>query len=486
MRHLFAILILCVSLLYAAEIRESTLYLDVNLATAPSLNISGSSFEFVEENQLFKEQWHGKVTIEIVNDTADTQYGIIERIESTDNHPDSDAVLNSQFAWEDGHLVLKHEYWFFLPHSFGDLAQAQAYASSMGYTYNRIQSIPIVNSTLKVKDEAGNTSYFESPLKIYSAENILINGMPYTGEFELCIRKDKLVLNQVLPLEEYLAGVIPNEIGNYSPLEALKAQAVAARSHAVSLLMYNRHTADGYDLCNTTHCQVYKGRYLRNELIEEAVMQTAGEIMMIDGKVADATYHSSCGGKTDSSQAIWKGKPIPHLDGSSCLAEAERYDLTSEKGINAWLKVKPDTRNMSSWERSTLFWTRTISTKQLAQNLNLNKVKYIEILSRGRSGRILKLKVAGDSNLILEGEYNIRKAFGSLPSSMFVFKFNKGKSVYYPGTQIQIEGRGSGHGVGLCQVGTLRKARDGVDYITILKTYYPGIELNSEWMHDEE
>jgi SpoIID/LytB domain protein len=113
-------------------------------------------------------------------------------------------------------------------------------------------------------------------------------------------------------------------------------------------------------------------------------------------------------------------------------------------------------------------------------------VKYIEILSRVRSGRILKLKVAGDSNLILEGEYNIRKAFGSLPSSMFVFKFNKGKSVYYPGTQIQIEGRGSGHGVGLCQVGTLRKARDGVDYITILKTYYPGIELNSEWMHDEE
>src|SRR5690606_27787494 len=114
------------------------------------------------------------------------------------------------------------------------------------------------------------------------------------GEFVLKVRDGKLVLNQILPLEEYIAGVIPNEIGNNSPLEALKAQAVAARTHAVSLLLYNRHSKDGYDLCSSTHWQVYKAKHLRTERIEEAVMQSAGEVIVTEDRVADATYHSSC------------------------------------------------------------------------------------------------------------------------------------------------------------------------------------------------
>ncbi|MDD5536857.1 MAG: hypothetical protein PHS36_06750, partial [Candidatus Cloacimonetes bacterium] len=98
---------------------------------------------------------------------------------------------------------------------------------------------------------------------------------------------------------------------------------------------------------------------------------------------------------------------------------------------------------------------------------------------------ILKLRISGDRQTILEGEYKIRQSFGMLPSSMFVFKSAAGKTIYYPGSSISLKGRGSGHGVGMCQVGALRKARLGEEYTQILSTYYPGTELKIIRMEDE-
>ncbi len=485
MRKLLLLLIFVISMLNAAEIRDGTLYLEINLATAPKLELQGTGIILSEDDQLFQKRYTGNISIQTTSSEADNRFGIIERVESSEETSDNEAVSHSYFAWEDKHLVIKHESWFFLPNSFRDLAQAQAHASSLNYPYSRIQSIPIVNSTLQVTDSNQEINYFESPLKITGDQGIWLNGLPYEGEFVLKIRGGNLVLNQVLPLEEYIAGVVPNEIGNHSPSEALKAQAVAARSHAVSLLLHNRHTKDGYDLCNTTHCQVYKGKHLRNNDIVEAVIQTAGEIMTIQDKVADATYHSSCGGKTDSSQAIWKGSPLPHLSGSVCIESAAEMDLSQESSASAWISSKLDTSGMSSWERATLAWERSISKAQLAKNLGLKSIKQIQIMERGISGRILKLRIVGDRTLTLDGEYKIRQAFGMLPSSFFVFKGSQGKTTISPGASISLSGRGSGHGVGMCQVGALRKARNGVDYTQILQTYYPTIKLSTEWIDYE-
>lgn len=485
MTKFWLIMIFTISLLYGAEIRDGTLYLEINLATSTLLELKGSAFNLSEDNQIFQNRYGGKVQIHVVSPESDNRYGIIEKVESVSEYVETDAVSHSYFTWEEANLLIKHEHWHFLPDSFRDMAEAQAYARSLNIPLNRIQSIPIVNSTLMAIDESGERMYYESPLRIVSQEQIWLNGLPYEGEFILKIRDGKLLLNQLLALEEYIAGVVPNEIGNNSPPEALKAQAVAARSHAVSLLLYNRHTKDGYDLCNSTHCQVYKGKHLRNKQIEEAVMHTAGEIITISGKVADATYHSSCGGKTDSSQAIWKGAYVPHLSGSTCIPEAEEYDLSSERGAADWLSIIPDTSGMSSWERATLSWERSVSKAQLAKNIGLTNIRSIEVLRRGSSGRILQMRITGNRTVDIDGEYKIRQAFGMLPSSYFVFKGARANSVFYPGATISLQGRGSGHGVGMCQVGALHQARNKVDYLQILQTYYPNTEIITNWIDYE-
>ncbi|MCB5264976.1 MAG: SpoIID/LytB domain-containing protein [Candidatus Cloacimonetes bacterium] len=485
MRKSLLILLFIGSLLFAAEFRDGHLYLEVNLATGSSLSIESSSMKISDETELFQENLHGKLDIALPSSEQENRYGIIDRIEKACTDNPNDAVQREYFAWEDGYLVLKKECVYYRPESFSTIARAKKYAEALGIFSQRIQLIPIVNATISFKDAKRKTYYFESPLKILS-DQIWIDGLRYEGEFILKVVEDRLVLNQIIPLEEYIAGVIPNEIGNYSPAEALKAQAVAARTHAVNLLLYNRHTKDGYDLCNRTHCQVYKGKYQRNVAIESAVMYTAAEILTTLDRVADATYHSCCGGKTDSSQAIWKGSYIPHLSGSTCIPEADRYDLSTEAGAANWLNIKPQTNGMSTWESGTLHWERRLSSKTLAKSLGLSRIHSIEILERGRSGRILKLRIKGNKEIILSGEYKIRQAFEALPSSFFYFEGAAGRPIIYPPATIVIIGRGSGHGVGMCQVGALRMARNGSEYADILELYYPKTVISTDWIENDE
>ena len=473
--------------LTAAEIRDNQLFLEINLATAAILNLesSGGATHINDESQLFPRSYSGKFTLSVVNPDAETLYGILDKTEDAGLQESDDAIERSYFAWENGHLIIKRELQYFHPQSFKDLDSAKQYASQMHYPFSKIQAIPIVNSTLRITNNKGNQAYFESPLRLVVDKELIVNGMRYSGEFYLKIRSGKLVLNQVLDMEDYLAGVLPSEIGNKSPMEALKAQAVAARSHAVSLLLYNRHTNDGYDLCNGTHCQVYKGAYLQNSYILEAVHSTAGEIIVVDGRVADATYHSSCGGKTDSSSKIWKGKPIAHLDGVTCIPEVEESDLSTEEDACAWIDTPLDTTGMISWERGALTWEKSISKADLAKNAGLSYVSKLEIIERGRSGRILKLKLSGNKDLVLDSEIKIRQAFGNLLSSFFYIKSARGSSSFSIPATISLKGRGAGHGVGMCQVGVIRMARQGSSYREILAHYYPNTTISTEWKDNE-
>ncbi|MDZ4182346.1 MAG: SpoIID/LytB domain-containing protein, partial [Candidatus Cloacimonadaceae bacterium] len=292
-----------------------------------------------------------------------------------------------------------------------------------------------------------------------------------------------------LPLEDYVGGVIQNEIGNSAPIEALKAQAIAARTHAVSLLLYNRHKSDGYDLCNATHCQVYKGKHLSNDNIVRSVIETKYQIMVYGARVADATYHSSCGGRTDSSANIWKGTPLPFLMGVACWDDCDSLDLTNEKNARAWIDTKVVSPGASSWERATLQWEKTVTRTTLENNLGIKSLRRIEINKRGTSGRIVSMTFVGNNRVTLDSEYRIRQVFGGLSSSFFYIKgtysSSKGAIVMQVPTKLQVKGKGSGHGVGMCQVGTLKRARDGMAYTDILQTYYPGTSLSDKWMeHD--
>ncbi|MDD2683445.1 MAG: SpoIID/LytB domain-containing protein [Candidatus Cloacimonetes bacterium] len=486
MRRILLILLLLMTLVYAAEFRDDVLYLEINLASGTTLQLStgNGSIELSDESMLFNRRIKGQFQVSVVNPEVTSVYGILNR-EKPEIISD-DAIVAQSFAWEDDHLVLKHELQYFYPYSFNSLDSARVFADEYGFPYSNIMAIPIVNSTLMVEDSQGQISYYESPLRLKSTENLIVNELPYADEFVLEIAQGKLNLNQIVALEEYIAGVLPNEIGPSSPLEALKAQAVAARTHAVSLLLNNRHRDQGYDLCSSTHCQVYKGRHLRNENIEEAVMQTAAEILTLDGRVADATYHSSCGGKTDSSVNIWNGAPLAHLSGATCYSDAENYDLSTEKGATSWINHKLDTSDMSSWEKASISWRRNISRATLSQNTGVKNLHSVQILARGNSGRILKLKLIGDNELILDGEFKIRQAFGNLPSSFFSILGARLQDKIMLSSSIDLAGRGSGHGVGLCQMGTLRKARAGSTYSDILQNYYPNTIIFTDWIHDEE
>jgi SpoIID/LytB domain protein len=468
--------------LTAAEIKDNTLYLEVLLAEGKSLNLksrdsSAAVLTITEINSPIVRQIEGKqLSISFMNRDKLPFWGFLNCIEPIGLHAmDEENVIRQTIVWEDGKLRLKNERMVFEPISFGNKDEALLYASETGIPTQQIRAIPMINATVKISTGA-NDYYFETPLHIKSEQDIQVGGLNlgFSGEFILKAMGENLVLTQYLSLEDYVGGVIQNEIGSNAPMEALKTQAVAARTHAIKLLLYNRHTPDGYDLCNGTHCQVYKGQHLSNANIRTAVSETAGEVLTMDGVIADATYHSSCGGKTDSSSNIWKGKPLAHLMGVTCISDAESLDLSTESGAKAWLNTKLSDPDASSWERASLNWSRQISRSKLANNLGLKSISKIEVLKRGNSGRIILMKVSGNKTVTLDNEYKIRQAFGNVPSSFFyITSF---------GSTISLKGKGSGHGVGMCQVGVLRLARTGEQYPQILEKYYPGTTISRDWI----
>jgi peptidoglycan hydrolase-like amidase len=153
----------------------------------------------------------------------------------------------------------------------------------------------------------------------------------FRGRF-LCLAGDggAVVVNQV-DLEDYLLGVVPAEMG-FNQLEALKAQAVAARSYA--LAQRGAHAREGFDLCSGEHCQVYGGVEAENPLASRAVRETAGQVLLYEDQPVRAFFHSTCGGHTEAAEQALTQKPVPYLPGVPCAGESLRL---GERGKGSWL-----------------------------------------------------------------------------------------------------------------------------------------------------
>jgi stage II sporulation protein D len=147
--------------------------------------------------------------------------------------------------------------------------------------------------------------------------------------------RGRLNLVNELPLEDYLRGVVPSELGpdSYPELEALKAQAVAARSYTLRNL--NGFAEEGYDLCGTPKCQVYGGRGAEHPLSDRAIAETAGEVLVWHGAPIDALYSATCGGHTEDVEVVFPLKREPYLSGVSCI-EAGASRLAAAAGTPAW------------------------------------------------------------------------------------------------------------------------------------------------------
>ena len=256
-------------------------------------------------------------------------------------------------------------------------------------------------------------------------------------------------------LEDYLVGVVSAEMpADYQP-EALKAQAVAARTYTLRKMQHSGcGRKDGADVCTDSgHCQAYAeesrlkkrwgSAYERNlEKIQQAVYSTAGEILTYEGKTIDAMYHASSGGHTENSEDVYKNE-IPYL-----------------RGVES-----PDT---AGYEK-----TVTYSRSEFAEKINkkLNTAlsadaleNDLEILSRYESGRVAKIRIGDET---FSGS-KFRGAAG-LPSALFSYKLTDSEIIF--STQ------GHGHAVGMSQSGANHYAEQGWDYQQILFHYYTDVVL---------
>ncbi|PWJ67364.1 stage II sporulation protein D [Fibrobacter sp. UWB15] len=290
----------------------------------------------------------------------------------------------------------------------------------------------------------------------------------YPGSVMFRTTNGKLDAINSVDVEDYLRGVIPYEIGKLdsSRIEALKAQAVAARTYAYK--HFNSRESMGFDVFADTKDQVYKGLESATPLTDAAVKATTGVVMTYGGEFIIAYYHSTCGGVTET-LATWNRPDVPYLHS------------------------KPDLRpNGKPWcdESSYIKWERRFADKEIVKLLKANaveakatfsvatgkdfkKVKSIKIKDKLNSGRIMTLRVETDKGhfdvLTDRTRWLFKKAGTILPSSFFTIK-KEGKEWVLTGT-------GFGHGVGMCQMGVRARAQAGQSYQEILSHYYQGITL---------
>ena len=299
----------------------------------------------------------------------------------------------------------------------------------------------------------------------------------YRGSIEIVNDPTGIKVINTLSLEEYLYGVVPSEMPAQWVIEALKAQAIAARTEAMAKL--GRHKDEGFHLCAEVHCQSYNGVEQETGQTNSAVDGTKGIIMSYKGKPVDALYSSNCGGHTQDN-IFGEGKDVPYLRGR--IDADEKYPLglpLSPIDLECWLK-QPVDGVFCNFANSAFRWVRIYTAEELKEMLgkiaNIGEIRKIIVLGRNTSGHVNKIKLIGsNSSRILEKELVIRNALGNLRSSMFKveIKYDAHKK---PG-QFIFYGGGWGHGVGMCQTGAKGRAESGSDYKQILRHYFQGIEF---------
>jgi len=300
----------------------------------------------------------------------------------------------------------------------------------------------------------GNKSFF-SEIRVSGAYQMNASGdPPLHADFPIEIRAgdNYLLITAFMPMEEYIAGVLAGETGNFKSEEALKAMAVAARTYAMHF--GSRHALEGFDFCDTTHCQDLRiagiDAHLRS--IAEA---TAGEVLWYDGEPAATYYHANCGGTTEDGHFVLGNNepPAPFL-----VQHSDQYCV----------------RNGSTQ------WRSEVAKRELQRALAADGIvipgalRTVSVLHRTSSGRVEFLRVTGNA-VVTVPALAFRSAIGRH------IGWDRMKSNWYDvsdaGDRLTFHGRGSGHGVGLCQVGAEVMGEEGHSYREILSFYYPGTRL---------
>jgi stage II sporulation protein D len=300
---------------------------------------------------------------------------------------------------------------------------------------------------------------------------VMWNGKRYRGELVLAATDSGLLVVNDVPMDGYLRGVVPLEIGNRTSAEfaAVQAQAVAARTYAYKHLTSSR----AFDMYATVQDQVYGGVDAEKPQADTAIMTTRDVVVLYNGQPITTPYHSTCGGSTAGVSEVWYDQPDqPYLRPvSDRIPGSDNYYCESSPRFS-WTQ---------SYDAAGL---RAVMEKYLATYSNAPKNgvgKITDIKEQGRtpSGRIAALTVQTESgSYTLRGNdirFVLRDPKGAILNSTY-FSFTKETSGGEV-SSLSVNGRGYGHGIGMCQWGAIGRARAGQNYRTILETYYPGTTI---------
>jgi len=267
-----------------------------------------------------------------------------------------------------------------------------------------------------------------------------------TGSLKLLVRGGTLQLVNEVDLEEYTKGVVPAEMSPAWHPEALKAQAVVARTYA----LYQRtlNAARDYDLVATVQDQVYQGRQGIDQRVQQAVESTRGLAVAYQNAPIYAAFSSTAAGPTEDAVNVWS-KDLPYLKGVDC----------------------PFDENAPRYQWRTALKLSELENTFRRQGVDVGAIASLTPFAYSRAGRVTKLRILHSrGELILRGE-DFRRLIGYsvIPSTQF--------DVDVMGWELVLSGRGAGHAVGLCQWGAKEMAEHGYSYATILAYYFPGTEL---------
>lgn len=352
----------------------------------------------------------------------------------------------------------------------------------------------------------------------------------FLGKLRFIVEDNNICAINKLPVETYLTSVISSEMRATSSLELLKAHAVISRSWLLAQMeqrkadnnnvekqssffktdeeivrWYDREDHKRFDVCADDHCQRYQGiTKAANKHVVEAIQQTAGEILTSHGEICDARYSKCCGGAVEEFQYCWENIKKPYLQAlPDTLSDSTPLpDLTDEAVARQWILSSPDafcnttdqkvlSQVLNDFDQETTDfyrWSQTYSQTEVKQLLEEKlEVQFGDIidlvpLSRGKSGRIYRLKIVGkERTLIIGKELEIRRALSKshLYSSAFIVE----KTDIKDGVpqKFIIKGAGWGHGVGLCQIGAAMMGKQGYRYEEILLHYYKGAEITQAY-----
>jgi stage II sporulation protein D len=291
-----------------------------------------------------------------------------------------------------------------------------------------------------------------SKIRVTVPENglIYLDGRSFRGVVDI-IKKDNMKLAAInrIALEEYLYGVLYNEVSHRWPIEAIKAQGITARTFALYQARQNK--LQDYDMTNDIYSQVYNGATSERWSTTRAVKLTRGEVLTYKGDIFPTYYHATCGGKTEDAANLWN-IDIEPLKGSEC----------------GFCKESPHYK-----------WTKNIPLSDIEKKLSDNgykigNIKSVTVMSRNKSGRIDKIEIRDDSDVscMLTGK-DFRRMMGpnDVRSTNFEPSINNDKLI--------LNGIGWGHGVGMCQWGAKSMSEHGKNAEEILKIYYPGAEITT-------